>query len=145
MTYRRHLIGVTSDGEILRNGAPPTCVNSGRSKRKCQDSGLRLRWPNANDSRRAVIGKSPTNRTTGHTYTSESRFVHMSPWDVEMHYRLTASGPWPNSEIFTSSKSTAVTAFKLTHLSEFAASPKYTSPLEPAKVEGWGQGPAPVL
>lgn len=85
---RRHLIGVTSD------------VNSGQSKRKRQDSGLQLRWPNANDSRRAIVGEAPANMTTGHIYTSESRFVHVSPRDVEMHYRLTASGAWRKGELF---------------------------------------------
>lgn len=143
--HGRHLIEVTSDEKTLRNGATPTCVISGQSKRKCQDSSLQLRWPNANDSRRAIVWKSPPNRTTGHTYTSESHFVHMTPLDVEMHYRLTALGPWPNSELFTSSESTAVTVFRLTHLSEFAASPQYMSPLVPAKAGGQGQGTAPVL
>ncbi|RYP19018.1 hypothetical protein DL765_003601 [Monosporascus sp. GIB2] len=77
----------TSYHGILCDDATSTYAKCRRSKR------LRLSWPNANDGRRAVVGKSPSPRGAGHAYTSEARFVHMSLWDVEMHHRLAASGP----------------------------------------------------
>ena len=89
--YKRNLTGITLEEKILRTGATPTYGNNGQPKGNLQDSSLRLRWPKANDRRRAIVVELPTNGTTGHTYTSECRFVHMSPRDVEMHYRLTAS------------------------------------------------------
>ncbi|PMD55003.1 uncharacterized protein K444DRAFT_568912 [Hyaloscypha bicolor E] len=76
-----------------RHSEAPSCIDIRHSK-KCRHTGLRLRWPNANDNRRSIVGKSPKNKAAaGCILISESRFVHMFPWDIEMHYRVTAISP----------------------------------------------------
>ncbi|KAI8631726.1 fungal-specific transcription factor domain-containing protein [Xylariaceae sp. FL1651] len=87
---KRHLMTITTtDGGTLCDGATSsTCAKCGGPKKKGQGHGLRLSWPNVNDSRRAVVGKSPSYRGTGHMHTSEGRFIHMSLWDIEMHNHL---------------------------------------------------------
>ncbi|KAF2489314.1 hypothetical protein BU16DRAFT_531638 [Lophium mytilinum] len=59
-------------------------------------SSLRLSWPKASDRRRAIVGKSPLyappQRKKAH-YPPESRMVHVSHEDVEMHYHFANSVP----------------------------------------------------
>lgn len=80
---------------ISCDGARPHCTNCSRSNRKCNGYGLKLSWPRANDRRRAVVSKSPppdlSLPNTGSI--SDARFVHMSPWDIELYHRLTSSAP----------------------------------------------------
>ena len=66
--------------------------------RKLQGLGLRLSWPNAGDARRAVVGKSPSQLVKKRSkdpsaYVHDTRIVHVSHRDVEMHYHFTSSVP----------------------------------------------------
>ncbi|RYC64325.1 hypothetical protein CHU98_g1869 [Xylaria longipes] len=79
------ILSVTDNGKL-------TTITSGNTTRKKRqshdhDHGLRLSWPSANDTRRALVAKSPSSRKVGfgHVYMSEARFIHMSSYDVEMH------------------------------------------------------------
>ena len=68
--------------------------------RKLRGLGLRLSWPNAGDARRAVVGKSPSQLVkkgskdpSGYAPSHDTRIVHVSYRDVEMHYHFTSSVP----------------------------------------------------
>ncbi|KAF1922277.1 uncharacterized protein M421DRAFT_379587 [Didymella exigua CBS 183.55] len=80
---------------ISCDGARPHCTNCSRSNRKCHGYGLKLSWPRANDSRRAVVSKSsPPYLSLSKTgLVSDARFVHMSHWDIELNHSLTSSAP----------------------------------------------------
>ncbi|KAI1125339.1 hypothetical protein F5Y10DRAFT_247203 [Nemania abortiva] len=73
--------------------------NNTRKKRQCHGQhGLRLSWPSANDTRRAVVAQSPSPAVSSkagveHVCTSEARFIHTSSCDVEMHQLFKNSQP----------------------------------------------------
>jgi hypothetical protein len=65
---------------------------------KLRGPGLRLSWPNTGDARRAIVGKSPSQLVkrgskdpSGNAH--DTRIVHVSHRDVEMHYHFTSSVP----------------------------------------------------
>ncbi|KAI1771736.1 fungal-specific transcription factor domain-containing protein [Hypoxylon cercidicola] len=64
------------------------------SDRQSKGPGLRLSWPNANDSRRAVVSKSqppPSKYRDGNGRISDPRIVLVSQGDLETHYQLASS------------------------------------------------------
>ncbi|PLB49745.1 hypothetical protein P170DRAFT_456280 [Aspergillus steynii IBT 23096] len=79
--------GTCRDRRILCDRALPTCVQCSKSGRTCQGYGLRLSWPNANDRKRAKVGKLPRARKGGRR-VSDPLLVNASSWDIEMHYHL---------------------------------------------------------
>ncbi|KAF2264811.1 hypothetical protein CC78DRAFT_494590 [Lojkania enalia] len=86
--------GTCRDRRVLCDRTTPACLQCARSKKKCKGYGLRLSWPRAGDSRRAVVMKPPRQKIkTGARAISDASFVHLFPWDVELHYHLTASSP----------------------------------------------------
>lgn len=61
----------------------------GRNPKK---RGLRLSWPHAGDRRRSVVGKSPSTRQGNRDPpVQDTRIVHVSHRDVELHYHFTSS------------------------------------------------------
>jgi hypothetical protein len=80
------------DRRILCDRILPTCLQCSRSKRICKGYGIRLSWPSANDGRRAVVLKEGLQRAQSRPI-ADSRLVHMSSWDIEMHWHVTASTP----------------------------------------------------
>ncbi|KAI3317775.1 hypothetical protein HD806DRAFT_514283 [Xylariaceae sp. AK1471] len=59
-------------------------------REKRQEVKSRVFWPRANDQRRTLVGKSPSNKDA-RSCTPSSHFVHVSSWDVEVHHKLTAA------------------------------------------------------
>lgn len=57
-----------------------------RARRK---HSLRLSWPRPNDLRRAIFSNSTSPTLSPHLagQVSDARFVHISNWDLELHYR----------------------------------------------------------
>ncbi|KAI1432412.1 hypothetical protein GGR50DRAFT_706673 [Xylaria sp. CBS 124048] len=78
-----------------RATVPGVPVKRARPKRKQQlpHRTIRLSWPKENDNRRAVVGASPPENAEGRKdcSTSQTRFVHISLDDVEMHHHLTVA------------------------------------------------------
>ncbi|KAI1370111.1 fungal-specific transcription factor domain-containing protein [Hypoxylon crocopeplum] len=92
MAIANRSCGTCRDRRILCDRATPTCLQCIRSRRKCQGYGLRLSWPNAGDSRRAIVGKIPFHAKKPRHF-SDAHLVHVSFLDIEMHYYLTSSVP----------------------------------------------------
>lgn len=70
-------------------GAPAKTTRPKRKPQRPRHT-LRLSWPKANDNRRSVVGISPPQNAAGREDrpTSETRFIHISLGDVEMHRHL---------------------------------------------------------
>ncbi|KAF2870606.1 fungal-specific transcription factor domain-containing protein [Massariosphaeria phaeospora] len=80
--------GTCRDRRVLCDRTTPTCLQCARTKRKCRGYGLRLSWPSQGDTRRAVVGKSPVQKSEARAF-SNARLVHMFSWNVEMYYSMT--------------------------------------------------------
>jgi hypothetical protein len=52
---------------------------------------MRLSWPRANDSRRAMVAAGPLAKVKN-GMTSPLRIVNTSIWDIEINHYLTGSG-----------------------------------------------------
>ncbi|KAI5854500.1 hypothetical protein GGS23DRAFT_590628 [Durotheca rogersii] len=77
-------MALISDSSVPDGHVTPVGAKRLRPKR------LRLSWPHAGDGRRAIVGKSPSHKGGGRPI-SDARLVHVSFWDVQMHYHLTRS------------------------------------------------------
>ncbi|KAK8017084.1 hypothetical protein PG993_015273 [Apiospora rasikravindrae] len=74
--------------EQLSEKTPATASGSG---------GLKLSWPKANNTRRAVVAKTVTSsvpsRGTHSTSTPGAHMINVTCGDIAVHYRYTGSGP----------------------------------------------------
>ncbi|KAF7616968.1 hypothetical protein AFCA_004841 [Aspergillus flavus] len=82
--------GTCRDRRISCDRATPTCGQCARSNRLCKGYGVRLSWPKASNSKRAVVGvpsygRRPNRRLLG------PNLVNVSDFDIKMHYYLANS------------------------------------------------------
>ncbi|KAF1846635.1 uncharacterized protein K460DRAFT_395983 [Cucurbitaria berberidis CBS 394.84] len=89
MKSAKRSCGTCRDRRLLCDRAIPVCLRCSRSKRTCKGYGLRLSWPIAGDSRRAVVAKQAL-LWSGTRSNFHAQVIHMSTWDIQMHYHMTA-------------------------------------------------------
>ncbi|KAH7144323.1 fungal-specific transcription factor domain-containing protein [Dactylonectria estremocensis] len=77
--------GTCVDRKVLCDRTLPTCHRCAASGRDCRGYDLRLSWPRAGDTRRALIGPDTTGNVPFSNF-AELPFVNASSWDIEIHY-----------------------------------------------------------
>ncbi|KAK3326923.1 fungal-specific transcription factor domain-containing protein [Cercophora scortea] len=85
MEVAKRSCGTCRARRIRCDRAIPTCQQCSNSKRKCVGYDIRLFWPN--NARRAVVF-DPVQAGRAAGPALETRLVHTTCWDVEMHYYL---------------------------------------------------------
>lgn len=134
--------GNTMHDQSTPAGAPAKTTRPKRKPQRPRHT-LRLSWPKANDNRRSVVGISPPQNAAGREDrpTSETRFIHISLGDVEMHRHLNS-----DSRSRDLCEDPCHSLDQLTRLRyQQPSGPKHTASVEPSETAGEGPRLASLL
>ncbi|PYH88132.1 hypothetical protein BO71DRAFT_392147 [Aspergillus ellipticus CBS 707.79] len=91
--------GTCRDRRILCDRTLPICTQCSQSNRTCKGYGIRLSWPKASNTRRAVVGRLPSHSKSAVRRFSDARQVNISTWDLELHNYLLGLGPYMSTQL----------------------------------------------